>query len=115
MIGDRVRINFGSMVDNSTLDNIPVYSPRLGADGDFIVANDGTVTVDTAGGVKPDTVGTIHGHPIKVYRTALVGQAKIAGLGANDNVLLFPVMLEQYQQVGWFPSDHVRILEGGKA
>ncbi len=115
MIGDRVRINFGTMVDTASLDNIPVYSPRVGANGDFIVANDGSVTIDTAGGVKPDTVGVIHGHPVKVYRTTLVGQSKIAGLGANDHVFLYPVMLEQYQQVGWFPTDHIRILEGGKA
>lgn len=115
MIGDRVRINFGSMTDGASLDNIPVYKPKLDANGEFVFANDDSVAVEAAGGVKPDTVGTINGHPIKVYRTALVGQGKIAGLGSNDFVLLYPVMLEQYQQVGWFPTEHVRIIEGGKA
>jgi len=35
--------------------------------------------------------------------------------GTNDFINIFPVFLEQYQQIGWMPVDHIRIVSGGRA
>lgn len=118
MRGDRVKIGKAGAFHESGGGNLTfVYRPRMDPDkpGHFLVAGDGSVIIESAGGVTVGCMGAIVGDPIKVHRTQLKDYNGVAGLGTNDFTLLFPVFLEKYQKEGWFPSDEVKVVEGGRA
>lgn len=111
MIGDRVKIV------SQEYDTIPVYMPRKEVvGGEFMRNHDGTVIVQMAGGVKAGAIGTIQDVGITVNRASLrTGDNRLPGLGGTDNVILYPVLFDDYQQVGWVPSDNIKIGFGGQA
>ena len=116
MIGDRVVLTSkGMFVNESQREIVPVYKLRLDDNKNPIVANDGTLLVECVGGVNGGEKGSIKGDPVRVSRTQLRGyKHETPGLGLKDDVLLFPIMLEHYQQVAWVFSDHVKPIQGGK-
>jgi hypothetical protein len=116
MLGDRVKIGTSGAFQESAQDMFHVYMPRRESiGGPFIQAADGTVLVESVGGVKVGTTGTIAGEAIRVHRANLKNQSGVPGLGMQDFVLVYPIALDQYQQVGWFPADDIRIMSGGRA
>lgn len=115
MIGDRVRIGATGTFKEADDTMVFVYRPKVDAAGNFIEAGDGTYMFESVGGVKAGTSGAIQGQPVKVHRTQLKTYSGMAGLGSTDNVLMFPVFLDHYQQVGWFQNDDVKIMAGGRA
>ncbi len=116
MLGDRVKIGTSGAFQESAQDMFHVYLPRRESiGGAFLQAADGTVMVESVGGVKTGTTGTICGEAIRVHRATLKNAHGVPGLGASDFVLMYPIQLDQYQQVGWFPADDLRIVSGGRA
>lgn len=115
MKGDRVKITNGSMADGDEQSTVFVYGVILSENNHQpIRAQDGSVVVESLGGVKCGTTGIIVGSPEKVHRTQLKNQDLPAGLGSNDFVELIPIMLDYYQQLGWFPTKNIRVLSGGR-
>lgn len=117
MKGDRVTVT-NSMANMATDDILHVYKPRVDGNGQYIFAFDGSVVIDSAGGVKTGTTGTIQGEALKVHKTQLLhlaGQEGASVTGNSDFILVFPVYLDQYQQIGWFPAEHLKITAGGRA
>lgn len=114
MKGDRVKILSSAMFESKD-EVLPVYEPVWNSDGSLQIAEDGSCGLKRLGGVKAGTTGVIEGAPIKVHRSQVLHlQSTGASLGGrNDFVEVFPVWLDHYQQRGWFPSDHVRIMAGG--
>jgi hypothetical protein len=115
MKGDRVVISSALMLH--TADEIlPVYGPAKASNGQLKESYDGSFEFQRLGGVKTGSTGTIQGTPLKIHRTQLLHLQNVpptAALGGtNDFVNMFPVFLDHYQQVGWFPSDHIRIVSG---
>jgi hypothetical protein len=106
--GDRVRITTGSLQENDTL--VFVYGVKLDQSGSPIRAFDGTVQVESLGGVKCGTTGVILGPTEKVHRSQLKDHDTPPGLGTRDYVEMIPVLLDYYQQVGWFPTNNTRIV-----
>lgn len=115
MKGDRVTIS--SAVLHTQADEVlPVYSPAKLGNGQLKESYDGSYEFAKMGGVKAGTTGTIQGPPLKIHRTQLMHlqntPATAALGGTNDFVSMFPIFLDYYQQIGWFPSDHIRIVSG---
>lgn len=115
MKGDRVQIT--SAVIHLQADEIlPVYGPTKLQNGQLKESYDGSYEFQRLGGVKTGTTGVIQGPPLKIHRTQLLhlqNTPSTAALGGtNDFVNMFPVFLDYYQQVGWFPSDHIKIVAG---
>lgn len=117
MKGDRVTIT-NSMTNMNTEDVLHVYKPRVDGNGQLIFGFDGSAVLDNVGGVRVGTTGTIQGDPLKVHKTQLLHLASKEGasmVGTSDFIMVFPVYLDQYQQIGWFPGDHIKITSGGRA
>jgi hypothetical protein len=115
MKGDRVKITTGTMYEDAADALVYVYGVQLDNKGVPVYANDGTVQIQSLGGVKNSSTGTIIGFPEKAHRTQLKDQSSPPGLGGNDYVEMIPVMLDTYQQLGWFPTNNVRVVQGGVA
>lgn len=117
MRGDRVRIGATGTFKEEKGALVYVYEPKKDPSkpGYYLEAGDGSVMVESLGGVVAGTTGTIDGQPIKVHRTQLKTGDAVAGLGGADFVMVFPVSLDVYQKVGWFSSDDVKIMSGGPA
>ena len=116
MKGDRVRVVSSSHIheDNSN-SLVYVYGVKLDQEGRPIHNHDGTVQIESLGGVANNSTGVVVGHPEKVHRSQLKEQESPVGLGSNDFVQVIPVMLDTYQRLGWFPVDKVRVVAGGVA
>lgn len=112
MKGDRVQVISSLMYD--TKDEIlHVYTPVLNPDGTPQMTFEGHIVIKSNGGVKSGTTGVIMGDPIKVNRLQLHHmQNQSATIGGNDFSFVVPVFLDTYQQTGWFPTDHVRVVGG---
>jgi len=116
MLGDRVMITAAQM--HTTLGEVlPVYAPATGPDNLLKENYDGTFDFVRKGGVKAGTTGSIHGAPMKIHRSQLLHLQNIQETasalgGTHDFVNMFPVFLDFYQQVGWFPVDHVKVISG---
>jgi hypothetical protein len=114
--GDRVRITNGTIYEDNENALVFVYDVRLDADGRPVIAHDGTVSVNSLGGVKNNSTGVICGFPEKVHRSQLksIGIEGVS-LNQNDYAQVIPIMLDTYQKMGWFPIEHIRIVSGGVA
>jgi hypothetical protein len=108
-VGDNVIIGAGSVRSNYS-GNVPVYDLKRQENGDIYFAPNGIAYADVKGGVTGGCTGKIHGNPVKVFTTTLAGEKTGSSFGALDTVLLYPVFLNKYQKVGWFPSDHMHIV-----
>lgn len=106
MIGDKCRVGMGS-VDMIT-DNIPVYDLNSDQNNNVIFDQSGAASPKVIGGVKGGSTGEIVGNPVKVMKASLVGGNVGAAMGL-EYVQMFPVKLDYYQKVGWFPADLVKI------
>ena len=117
MKGDRVRIGPTGTFKEEKGAMVHVYEPQKDPNraGYYLQAGDGTVIVESLGGVYAGTTGTIDGEPIRVHRAQLKTYEGVPGLGANDSVLLYPINLDLYQRVGWFSVDDIKIMAGGQA
>lgn len=113
MKGDRVKITTGTLYEDSPDALVYVYGVRLDPNGVPVKAYDGTVQIESLGGVKNGCSGVIVGFPEKAHRTQLKDHDSPLGLGTNDFVEIIPIMLDYYQQLGWFPTDKIRVLSGG--
>jgi len=113
MKGDRVKI-VSSLIFENKEEVLPVYEPVWDAKGALMFSHDGSCSLTRQGGVKNGSTGTIEGDPVKVHRSQLLHlQNAAASLGGtNDFVEVFPVWLDHYQQRGWFPADHLRVVGG---
>lgn len=109
-IGDKVRVSGTYMYSGN--ENIPIYTVEVGPDNKYVVDLEGCgMGLKVIGGVKPNSTGTIDGHPVKAYRKQLIGYEKVTSLGV-DTVMLFPVLFDHYQRVGWVPSDYLHMTDG---
>ncbi len=109
-VGDRVRIDVGTVLFKTVGDFIVVYAPVLGPDQLPVMDKTGCVKLQRQGGVKSGSTGVIAGSALRCHRSELVestSQEALTNLG-NDFVDVFPVMLDHYQKIGWFPLDHVK-------
>lgn len=116
MKGDRIKVVNSSHIhedDSGAL--VFVYAVKLDNQGRPMYNHDGTVQIESLGGVKNGSTGVVVGHPEKCHRTQLKEQGQAVGLGANDFVQVVPVMLDTYQKLGWFPVEKVRVVSGGVA
>jgi hypothetical protein len=106
--GDVVKIH-----QNEKGNNVAVFEPLLdpGRPGYYLTDAKNNVLVRAIGGVKPGSFGKIDGDGVKVA-VASVGVRSAIGLG-DDSTMLYPVLFEEYQKVGWITSDSFRIIEGG--
>ncbi len=115
MKGDRVVIQSALML-NTADEVLPVYGPAKLPTGQLKESYDGSYEFQRLGGVKSGSTGTIQGNPLKIHRTQLMhlqnAPATAALGGTNDYVNMFPVFLDHYQQMGWFPVDHIRVVSG---
>lgn len=114
MKGDRVQIISSLMFDTKD-EVLPVYRPVLNESGVPRRFHDDTVEISSVGGVKSGSTGTVQGDPMKVHRSQLLhlAEQKTSLGGTNDFFYVVPVYLDAYQQIGWFPTDHVRVVSGG--
>lgn len=116
MIGDRIQI-VSAQMHNTAGDVLPVYAPATGP-GNVLKENfDGTFDFVRKGGVKVGSSGYIHGAPMKIHRSQLLHLQNIQETasalgGTNDYVNMYPIFLDFYQQVGWFPIEHIKIIAG---
>lgn len=115
MIGDRISVQ-SSLIYETQDEVLAIYRPRLNSDGTFMMSHDGSVILEKAGGVKAKSTGTVNGDSIKVHKSQLLHlQNETTSFGGtNDFVSVIPIWFDHYQQLGWVPSDHVRIVGGGK-
>jgi len=115
MKGDRITV-VSSLMFETKEEVLPVYAPVLNPDGSFKTTYDGGVELARLGGVKSGSSGTIQGPSIKVHKSQLLHlQEQTSALGGtNDFQSVVPVFLDAYQQVGWFPTDHVRVVGGSR-
>lgn len=112
MKGDRVQI-VSSMMHINEGEVLHVYSPVTNSDGTLHTTFDGFNVVKSIGGVKAGSTGVIQGGGIKVHRLQMMHlQNQPTAMSGNETVTVFPVFLDTYQQVGWFPSDHLKIVGG---
>ena len=117
MKGDRVRIGATGTFREERGALVYVYEPQKDPNkpGYYLQAGDGSVIVESMGGVVAGTTGVIDGQPVKVHRSQLKSYQGVPGLGTNDFVLVYPINLDLYQRVGWFPVDDIKIMSGGPA
>ena len=106
-IGDKVRVGMGSV--EISPENIPVYDLHSDQGGKVIFDQSNAATPRVMGGVKGNSSGEIIGPPVKVMKASLVGGNVGAALGM-EYVQMYPVRLDYYQKVGWFPQDHVHVV-----
>ncbi len=91
--------------------SVMTYSPIIGQDGQTQKTPDGSTIVESVGGVKIGSTGTIVDNTIDVHKSYLHNaQEYAASIGGTDRIQLIPVMLDQYQRIGWFPIDNIRII-----
>jgi hypothetical protein len=114
MKGDRVRISDTTLFEDQN-QNLVVYQVRRNPDGSLLFAGDGSVLIESVGGVRLGSTGVINGNPVRVHRSQLKSFEAQHGAMANDFINLLPVWLDTYQQEGWFPADHVKVVAGGVA
>lgn len=118
MIGDRVKIVAGFSLENQAGEGvIPVYEPVWNPDGSLSANGDGSANIRRVGGVKQGSTGAVEGDPILVHRSQVLHLAQQTSMvlgGTKDFVHMVPVWLDHYQQRGWFPSDHITIVAGGR-
>lgn len=113
MKGDRVQV-VSNMLHINQDEVIHVYMPVTNPDGSLTATYDGYAVIKSAGGVKAGSTGVIHGDGIKVHRLSLHHlQGQGTALSGNEFMIVFPVFLDAYQQIGWFPSDHLKVISGG--
>jgi hypothetical protein len=111
--GDRVMIVDGSGVISSTDSMVLAFQPRRDPQGEMVWDRTGTIaSVQRVGGVKARSTGTIAGPAIRVRKEEVVTEEYTAGFGGQDLLELYPVFLDTYQQIGWFPSGNMRIVMG---
>lgn len=115
MRGDRVKITTGTMYEDRPEALVFVYNVSLDPAGAPVRAHDGSVQIQSLGGVKNGSTGVVMGPPERAHRSQLRDHTTPPSLGTNDFVEMIPVMLDYYQQLGWFPSNNVRIMAGGVA
>lgn len=113
MKGDRVKITRGTIYEDRPEALVYVYGVSLDGEGRPVISHDGTVSIQSLGGVKNGSTGVVVGYPEKVHRSQLKDSEAAVGLGQNDFVQIVPVMLDTYQQMGWFPADNIRVVAGG--
>ena len=114
--GDRVRITSGTIYEDNENALVFVYDVRLDQDGRPVHSHDGTVSLQSLGGVKNNSTGIICGFPEKIHRSQLKTiTTEGVSLNQNEFIQVVPVMLDVYQKMGWFPIDHVRVVSGGVA
>jgi len=113
MRGDRVKITTGTLQDGDPNALVFVYGIKMDQNGTPLRSFDGAIQVESLGGVKNNSTGVVMGGPEKVHRSQLRDHSMPAGLGTNDFVMMVPVMLDYYQQLGWFPTENVRVMAGG--
>lgn len=112
MKGDRVQI-VSSMLHISPEEVLHVYAPVKNSDGTPTVTYDGFNVVKSVGGVRAGSTGVITGEGMRVHRLSLLHlQGQGTPLSSNETVMVFPVFLDAYQQVGWFPADHLKVVGG---
>ena len=109
-MGDRVRIGLGTVMFKTVGDMVLVYEPDLGPDGQPQIDRNGCCRMKRAGGIKGGSTGSISGGSVRCHRTDLVeanAPESLVVIG-KDFVDMFPVFLDTYQRVGWFPVDHIQ-------
>lgn len=103
----------GSGVISSTDSMVLAFQPRRDPQGEMVWDRTGTIaSVQRVGGVKARSTGTIAGPAIRVRKEEVVTEEYTAGFGGQDLLELYPVFLDTYQQIGWFPSGNMRIVMG---
>lgn len=112
MKGDRVKI-VSSTIFETVDETLPVYVPIVGNDGRLQTTYDGLVVVKHVGGVKAGSTGVIYGDPIRVNKLQMLHMQSNNISNGNEFIILLPIFLDTYQQVGWFPVDHVKVISGG--
>ncbi len=106
-IGDRVR----AQVHLSYLGEDPIAIYQVPLTGErVLVDEDGIAHPTRFGGVKPGSLGTITGTPVKVVKEKLHGFEKVPSLGGPDTILLFPVLWDYYKQIAWIPQPFMQIV-----
>ncbi|MFA6049790.1 MAG: hypothetical protein WC761_01215 [Candidatus Paceibacterota bacterium] len=114
MKGDRIQI-VSSLMFETKDEVLHVYTPVNNPDGSPQLTFEGYHVVRSVGGVKSGTTGVVTGEPIRVNRLQLHHvQNQSATVGGNDYAFMIPVFLDTYQQVGWFPTDYVRVMGGAR-
>lgn len=115
MKGDRVRIGATGVYKEAEGSVIAVYMPKVDSErpGYYVHDQHKNVFVDMHGGVKAGSTGTVDGEPVKVLRSQLHGSEMPLGVSGEDSTLLYPVALDAYQRVGWFPAENIKIVSGG--
>ena len=116
MIGDRIQI-VSAQIHTTVGEILPVYAPAAGPNNVLKENFDGTFDFVRKGGVKAGSTGSIQGAPMKIHRSQLLHLQNIQETasalgGTNDYVNMFPVFLDFYQQIGWFPVEHIKIVAG---
>ena len=113
--GDRVRIGASGAFTEQEQEFTFVYKPRMDPDNpqNLLLAGDQTVLVESQGGVKTGSTGTIHGEPLVTHVSELKENNGVPSVGTNDTILIFPIFLDHYQQVGWFPVYSFKLVSGG--
>lgn len=117
MKGDRVMIvhqhgiNSLGITDQS---NVIVYLPKTDENGNIVFDSNGIASVEKAGGVRIRTTGHITGGPIRVRRSDVAmsfeSSENLFSNYSHDYISLYPVFLDQYQRVGWFPSHNLQVI-----
>lgn len=111
--GDRVMIVDGSGIMSNDNTHVLAFQPRRDQHGEMVWDHTGTIaSVQRVGGVKARSTGVIAGPPIRVRKEEVVTEVQTAAFGGHDLLELYPVFLDYYQQVGWFPSSNMRIVMG---
>ena len=108
MINDKVVVGMGGI--QISKENVPVYLPVFDQQGRIQFDASGAAFVKVAGGVAGGTVGRISGEPLKIAKSALVGSSTQGASFGVEYILLYPVDLEKYKTVGWFPMDHLHVI-----
>lgn len=103
-IGDKIKATHGYLFEGET--PLPVYDVAVNDRNEYIIDDYGCCNPVFIGGVKPGTIGTVDGNPIKAQKVSLKGYEKTPTVGGIDTVMLYPVMFEFYQKVAWISVDH---------
>ncbi len=107
---DRIRVGLNFIFDESV--TVPVYGLQLDNENKIVFNKDGTAVIKMLGGVKGGSTGIIQGDPLHVHTSDLAGPNQTAAMMGVSMTPMFPVYLDYYQKVGWFPSDCIRIYLG---
>jgi len=116
--GDRVVVGTGyvwteTKKDDGRFELVMAYMPLLQEGGGNQETPDGGTVVKAQGGVVAGSTGTIQGTPVNVHRSYLHNARELtAGYGGRDFIQMIPILLDKYQQTGWFPVDNIRVVGG---